>query len=204
MIYIVDYQSGNLGAIQNMFKKIGARTKVVSDPTQLQEATKIVLPGIGAFDTAMQCLLDGGWIPYLESAALEQKIPTLGICLGMQLLTKGSEEGVLDGLGWINGFTKRFSFGDNLLKIPHMGWNEVTVSKVSALIKKEPNFEHRFYFAHSYFVKLNDSRDELLRTSYGIEFSSALERDNIVGFQFHPERSHRFGMGLLQNFVTKF
>jgi imidazole glycerol-phosphate synthase subunit HisH len=204
MIYIIDYQSGNLGAIQNMFKKIGAQALIASDPNQLEKATKIILPGVGTFDTGMQNLISGGWIPHLTNAALVEKKPIMGICLGMQLLSKGSEEGVIGGLGLVDAYTRRFSFTDKSFKIPHMGWNEVQVSKESKLISRQPDYEKRFYFAHGYYVKLENPFDELLRTSYGFDFSSALEKDNIIGLQFHPEKSHRFGMELLRNFVSKY
>ena len=204
MIYIVNYQSGNLGAINNMFKRIGVETSIATKPADLIKASKIVLPGVGAFDTGMQNLKEGGWLETLNKRVLEDKVPTIGICLGMQLLTKGSEEGKREGLGWISGTTKRFSFADKSLKVPHMGWNKVITNKSSNLISINPDIEKRFYFAHSYYVKTDHDQDTLLKTFYGLEFSSAVEKENILGVQFHPEKSHRFGMELLTNFANNY
>lgn len=204
MIYIVNYQSGNLGAIINMFKRIGVRASIATKPEDLIDASKIILPGVGAFDTGMQNLMEGGWLETLNKRVLHDKIPTIGICLGMQLMTKGSEEGKLEGLGWVSGSTKRFSFSDKNLKVPHMGWNRVVVNKSSKLITINPGDEKRFYFAHSYYVKTDNEQDTLLKTFYGLEFSSAVEKGNILGVQFHPEKSHRFGMELLRNFVNNY
>jgi glutamine amidotransferase len=191
MVQIIDYQSGNLGAIQNMFKKIGVETAIIADPLQLRAASKIILPGVGTFDTGMQNLISGGWLP------------NLGICLGMQLMTKGSEEGAIEGLGWVNGYTKRFAFKEDTYKIPHMGWNEVHVTKPTKLISKGTTL-NRFYFAHGYYVQLDDRKEELLSTTYGFDFTSAIEKDNLLGVQFHPEKSHRFGMELLKNFIINY
>lgn len=204
MIYIVNYQSGNLGAIINMFKRIGIKASIAIKPEDLIDASKIVLPGVGAFDTGMQNLIDGGWIEPLNRKVLQEHVPTIGICLGMQLLTEGSEEGKLPGLGWIGGTTKRFYFTDKNLKVPHMGWNKVTLNKRSNLISIDPGDEKRFYFAHSYYVRTDRDQDTLLKSFYGLEFSSAIEKGNIFGVQFHPEKSHRFGMELLRNFANNY
>lgn len=204
MIYIVNYQSGNLGAIVNMLKRIGVNAYIAQSPTELRHASKIILPGVGAFDTGMRNLLDGGWIEPLNDRVLKDKVPTLGICLGMQLMTNNSEEGNLPGLGWIKGSSKRFWFSEKNLKVPHMGWNKVSINKTSRLITIDPEDEKKFYFAHSYFVKTEDDSDTLLKTFYGIEFSSAIEKSNILGVQFHPEKSHRYGMELLESFVKNY
>lgn len=202
MIYIVNYQSGNLGAIVNMFKRIGIKASIAANPKDLTDAHKIILPGVGAFDTGMQNLIDGGWIETLNKKVLLDHVPTIGICLGMQLMTKGSEEGRLEGLGWISGTTRRLSFTNKDLKVPHMGWNKVALNKQSNLIAIGPGEEKRFYFAHSYYVKPDHEQDTLLKSFYGLEFSSAVEKGNIFGVQFHPEKSHRFGMELLKNFAN--
>jgi glutamine amidotransferase len=205
MIYIVDYQSGNLGAIVNMMKKIGAKAEIASTPDQLLGATKIILPGVGTFDTGMQNLMAGGWLQVLNQKVLTEKIPTLGICLGMQLITESSEEGKLKGLGWVKGLTKKFAFENNKeFKVPHMGWNKVSVCKHSKLITAQSGEEKRFYFAHAYYVTIANQDEELLSTSYGVPFTSGIEKDNILGVQFHPEKSHRFGMELLRNFINNY
>ena len=200
MIVIVDYGMGNLGSIINMFKKIGVEAKSTSDIKQIEGAKKILLPGVGAFDAAMSKIAEKGFQSVLNYKALEEKVPVLGICLGLQLLTQGSEEGVLPGLGWIEAYTHKFKFDDNnTLKIPHMGWNEVKVSKGHALVDSLP-VPSRFYFVHSYYVKCKHHENELLSCNYGHDFTCAVQHDNIMGVQFHPEKSHKFGMQLLKNF----
>ena len=202
MISIIDYQSGNLGAIVNMLKKIGAEARIISKPAELEGATKIILPGVGTFDTGIQNLRAGGWEGQLEKKVLVDNVPTLGICLGMQLMTGGSEEGKLEGLKWIDGFTHRFQFSNReALKVPHMGWNEATSQKESKILRSLNDQSKRFYFAHAYYVRLADPGDELLSTTYGFPFSSGFERGNIMGLQFHPEKSHRFGLAVLKNFA---
>jgi imidazole glycerol-phosphate synthase subunit HisH len=204
MIAIINYGVGNLGSIQNMLKRVGCTENIItSDPDQIIKADKVILPGVGAFDAGMQKINESGLLEPLQQVALQLKRPVLGICLGMQLLTKGSEEGTVKGLGWIDAYTRRFDFSNGLahlnLKIPHMGWNEVTASKEHPLIK---NLEHRsrFYFVHSYFVQCNNPSDELLRCHYGIDFTCSVQHDNVMGVQFHAEKSHKFGMQLLKNF----
>jgi glutamine amidotransferase len=202
MIVIVDYGMGNLGSIANMLKKLGAEAVITSDKSVIAAADKIILPGVGAFDNGMKNLERLGLLPVLHRKALEEKVPVLGICLGMQLLTRGSEEGDLPGLGWINAETLKFRFdkASSGLKVPHMGWNTVTVNGGNGLFK-DIGDEPRFYFVHSYYVKCNEQSDILATTSYGHEFTSAVTRGNIMGTQFHPEKSHKFGMKVLKNFV---
>ena len=199
MITIVDYGMGNLGSIQNMFKRIGAATCVTADPARLAEAGKILLPGVGSFDTAMERIDGSGLREVLDRKALVERIPILGICLGMQLLTRGSEEGTRKGLGWIAASTRRFPAGEGL-KVPHMGWNVVQAMEPDELTRDLPP-DARFYFVHSYCVMADDPCDSLLRTTYGITFDSAVRRGNVRGAQFHPEKSHKFGMRLLANFA---
>ncbi len=202
MIVIVDYGMGNLRSIQNMFKKVGVNAAISSSVDEINAADKLILPGVGAFDNAMKNLNELGLIPVLNTLVLDKKIITLGICLGMQLLTERSEEGTLPGLGWIKGETKRFTFSDDnaKLRIPHMGWNTVTLQKKSKLFA-DMYEEPRFYFVHSYHVVCADEQDVLCNTDYGYPFASAVERGNIFGAQFHPEKSHKFGMRLLKNFA---
>lgn len=199
MITIVDYGMGNLGSIRNMLKRIGVQSEITGDPEKIEQAGKIILPGVGAFDAAMQLINSGGLLEVLNKKALVEKVPVLGICLGMQLLTESSEEGVLPGLNWINAKTLRFPKNEKL-KIPHMGWNFTRIVSSSPLTE---NFteEFRFYFVHSYCVHVTDENNSILKTSYGIEFDSAIRKDNIFGVQFHPEKSHKYGMTLLKNFA---
>jgi glutamine amidotransferase len=201
MIAIIDYKMGNLGSIFNMLKRIGIKSQITSEPDEISHAHKIILPGVGHFDRAMERIGQTGLRAILDQKALIEKIPILGICLGMQLLTKGSEEGQLSGLGWIPAKTVRFRLPkDSNLKIPHMGWNLVQAATPSRLTENfEP--EHRFYFVHSYHAQVDDEKYSILKTEHGYLFDSAIQKDNIYGVQFHPEKSHRFGMRILENFA---
>ena len=204
MIVIVDYGLGNLGSIQNMLKKVGFSNSIITrNAEEIEKADKIILPGVGAFDAGMEKINQSGLLQTLNRAVLEQKKPVLGICLGMQLLTKGSEEGVLPGLGWIDAYTHRFQFVEENagLKVPHMGWNEISISKEHELVK-DLTMPARFYFVHSYYVKCQQQQDELLACHYGIDFTCAVQHENIMGVQFHAEKSHKFGMQLLKNFAS--
>jgi glutamine amidotransferase len=201
MITIIDYNTGNLGSIQNILKRIGEDSVITSDKAIVAGASKLILPGVGSFDTGMRNLLELDLVDTLNRKVLEEKIPVLGICLGMQLLSKGSQEGALHGLGWINAETVRFNFIDTIeYKIPHMGWNFVRQHKESKLFT-DMYQEARFYFVHSFFFRANEPADILTSTTYEIEFTSAIEKGNVLGVQFHPEKSHKFGMRLLKNFV---
>jgi glutamine amidotransferase len=200
MITIVDYGMGNLGSIQNMFKRIKVESQITGDVDKIAAAKKILLPGVGAFDAAMQRINESGLKEVLDKKAKEEKVPVLGICLGMQLLTNSSEEGKLSGLGWIDARTLRFQFTDHSLKVPHMGWNLVYKKNESPLINNLPE-EPRFYFVHSFHVQCSNPGDILTTTHYGIDFHSIIQHENIFGAQFHPEKSHKFGMKLLENFA---
>ena len=200
MIYIVDYGLGNLASIKNMLKHIDIRdVKITSDKLELEKAEKIILPGVGAFDNGMKHLQKYDLIDVLNRKALKEKIPILGICLGMQLMTNGSEEGKEAGLGWIDADTIKFE-AKNGLKIPHMGWNYVkAVKNRKEFLIRDINY--RFYFVHSYYVQSNDPNNVLFESNYGIPFHSALQKDNIIGMQFHPEKSLRFGMDIFKQFA---
>ncbi len=203
MITIVDYGMGNLGSIKNMFKYIGVEATIESDVDKIKNASKILLPGVGSFDTAMKKINESDLKEVLNEKALKEQVPVLGICLGMQLLTNSSEEGSLAGLGWIDAKTMSFKNRiDKKYRIPHMGWNIVNKSNVSLLTNGFEEFdETRFYFVHSYFVKVENEKNSILKTSYGVEFDSAIQKDNIYGAQFHPEKSHKFGMKFFENFA---
>lgn len=199
MITIVNYGLGNLGSIFNMLRRIGVKSHIASDPEEIRNAEKIILPGVGHFDKGMQELMKSGLKSILDYKVLTEKTPVLGICLGMQLMTKSSEEGELQGLGWIDAVSKKFVFENSSLKIPHMGWNVVSVVSKNGLIENNVP-ESRFYFVHSYYVKVSNEENSFLKSDYGIRFDSGIFRDNIFGIQFHPEKSHKFGMKLLKNF----
>ena len=199
MITIVNYGMGNLGSVINMFKRIKVESKISSDPDEIVHASKVLLPGVGAFDSAMSRIHQINLAEVLNQKALKEKVPILGICLGMQLLMEGSEEGVLPGFGWLKGTCHKFQ-NSHGLKVPHMGWNTAELPKpnpLTANLGEEP----RFYFVHSYYVRCSNPQDSILKTTYGVEFDSACNRDNIYGAQFHPEKSHKFGMKLLENFA---
>lgn len=200
MITIVDYGVGNLGSVLNMMNKINAPAQVTSDLDLISKANKLLLPGVGAFDAGMQKLTDTDLRRVLDDKALKEKVPILGICLGMQLLTKGSEEGQLKGLGWIDAFA--YKFPENAgIKIPHMGWNYVKPQK-DIVMTQGFDSKFRFYFVHSYYVKVVNPDDSLLKTDYGVTFDSAVNHENIFGAQFHPEKSLKFGMQFLKNFAS--
>ena len=186
-----------------MGRKARGTFVVSSDPEVIAAASKVILPGVGAFGSAMQQLTDRGLVPALNHAALEQRVPILGLCLGMQLVTRRSEEGDCAGLGWIAADTVRFHFGPDQpgLKVPHMGWNHVTVAKADPLLATLPP-DPRFYFVHSYYVRCDDPADVLLWTTHGAPFASGIRHGNIWGMQFHPEKSHLFGLALIQQFVA--
>lgn len=201
MITIIDYSMGNLGSIANMIKKVGHKSIITSDLEEIKNATKLILPGVGSFDNGMRNLAELGMIEVLNQKVLVEKTPILGICLGMQLMTKSSEEGKLAGLRWVDAQTKRFV--SDTLKIPHMGWNIIKHQKESTLFD-ECESEKRFYFVHSYCVSCNIQEDILANTNYTQDFVSLFEKENIIGVQFHPEKSHKFGMQLLKNFVERY
>lgn len=200
MITIIDYGLGNTGSILNMLKKINTKAIISSRIEDIKAADKLILPGVGAFDNGISSLNERGFIKLLHERIIENKVPILGICLGMQLLTKSSEEGNFKGLGFINAKTIKFKFNNNNLKIPNMGWNFINQEKESKLLLGLDR-NSRFYFVHSYYVACEEKEDILATTVYGFPFVSAFEVKNIFGVQFHPEKSHKFGMQLLKNFT---
>lgn len=200
MIAVVDYGMGNLGSIENMLNRVGATCVITADPDGLARAAKVILPGVGAFDAAMGRINSiPGLREVLDRKALQERVPVLGICLGMQLLTRSSEEGTSAGLNWIGAQTRRLPSHPGL-KVPHMGWNIVRPTTSSPLTRGFDD-DTRFYFVHSYCVTVDVPHFSILKTTYGVEFDSAIQSGNIFGAQFHPEKSHRFGMRLLANFA---
>lgn len=200
MIGIIDYGMGNLGSVVNMLKKIGANATLIVRPEEIKGCEKLILPGVGSFDKAMQRINSSGLRDALDLAVKINKTPILGICLGMQLLTRGSEEGSEAGLGWVDAQTVRFP-SDLQLRVPHMGWNYVSASPFQGMMNHNVSGDTRFYFVHSYYVKTDRSEMVSLMCNYGITFAAALESENIFGAQFHPEKSHRFGIQFLKNFA---
>lgn len=198
MIAIIDYGVGNLKSIQNMFKKVGVDSLITSDLEIIKKASKYLLPGVGSFDFGIKNLKNSIFFTQLEYEVLNNKKPILGICLGMQLLGNSSEEGKEKGLGWVDAQSVKFNLEDKNLSVPHMGWNRVFFKKDKNIFKGLN--ENRFYFVHSYFVTCNNSENILATTNYGGDFVSSINKDNIYGVQFHPEKSHKFGMSLLKNF----
>lgn len=206
MIIIIDYDCGNLVSIKNMIKKIGFDAVITSDPSVVMQASKIILPGVGFFRTAMESLSKLNLIDILNEKVLSEHIPTLGICLGMQLLTEYSEEGDAKGLGWIEGSTIRFKLDQNKHKIPHMGWNEVSIYASNKKESFDPLMDgveqsSRYYFVHSYHLTAINPEFVLGETCHGYSFASIIRKNNVFGVQFHPEKSHRFGKKILENFM---
>jgi glutamine amidotransferase len=202
MIVVVDYEMGNIGSIMNMLKKVGVDASLSYESAAIEKADGLILPGVGSFDKGMQNLDEGGLKPLLDEMVIEKKKPILGICLGMQLLTKNSEEGKLPGFGWIQAKTVKFNHkkGVDNLRVPHMGWNTIKIKRQHRIL--EDFYEDsRFYFVHSYYVECSDDADILSTTTYGVEFTSCVNKENVYGVQFHPEKSHKFGMKFLKNFA---
>lgn len=200
-VTIVDCGIGNVKSVLRMLEYVDATAEVVADPSDAVDCRRLVLPGVGAFDAGMAAL-NSGWRDVLDKVALERRAPVLGICLGMQLLCRGSEEGQASGLGWLAADVKRLDTGgDPRLKLPHMGWAEVRAVRNNPLIATD-EAEQRFYHDHAYRAVCDDPADVIATAEYGTEFTTAVQRGNILGVQFHPEKSHRFGMALLRRFAS--
>ena len=201
MITVIDYGMGNLGSLVNMFKYLGVQATIASDPEDIKLAKKILLPGVGAFDSAMlQINKTKKLRSVLEAKALVEKVPMLGVCLGMQLLTRGSEEGKMSGLGFIPADTCRIPPKDGL-KVPHMGWNLAKPTKVPSALLNDVDHDARYYFVHSYAVHVDETVNSIMKTEHSVLFDSGICCKNIYGVQFHPEKSHKFGMKILRNFA---
>ncbi len=197
MVAILDYGVGNIGSIINMLKYIGENSCVTRDKNVVLKADRIILPGVGKFDTGMKGLINSNLDQVIREMAIKG-IPMLGICLGMQLLMERSDEGDLQGLGIIEGSVKRFNENLNV-KVPHMGWNWVTVANNNSIISST-DLPAKFYFAHSYYVVTERKEDTILKSNYGIDFAAGIQKDNVFGVQFHPEKSHKYGVRLLKRF----
>jgi glutamine amidotransferase len=202
MIGIVNYGSGNIQAISNIYNRLNTPFQIIEDPSELARADKLILPGVGAFDATMKKVIDSGLKSALDEEVLIKKKPVLGVCVGMQILGNGSDEGTLPGLGWIKGKVKKFDLNKLSDKpfLPHMGWNTIE-PKFNHDIFKDLDHELGFYFVHSYYFETEDSRNILSTSVYGDEFASSVFNNNIFGMQFHPEKSHFNGIQLLKNFA---
>ena len=202
MISIVDYGLGNIRAFLNVYRRLNIEATTVTTASELQTATKLILPGVGNFDGAMQRLNDSGMREALDHVVLEKRVPVLGICVGMQMLGASSEEGRLPGLGWLQGSVKSLATNSNSAGacLPHMGWNDVQPTKTNRLFDGLET-DARFYFLHSFYFDCCRSDDVAATADYGFPFSCAISAVNIHGVQFHPEKSHQFGTRLLKNFA---
>ncbi|EKO58933.1 imidazole glycerol phosphate synthase subunit HisH [Leptospira kirschneri] len=203
MIGILDYGVGNLKAFANVLKGLNFHHQIVKTEQELKGCAKIIMPGVGSFDSVMDKLIESGIREVLSDLIINKKIPILGVCVGMQILASSSEEGSKSGLGWIRGRVKKFNFdrSDSSLTIPQIGWNEVNSTKENTLLKnleKNP----RFYFLHSYYMECEDNKDVIAIANYGGDFTCAVNRENIYGTQFHPEKSHHNGVALIRNFAS--
>jgi imidazole glycerol-phosphate synthase subunit HisH len=201
VVVIIDYGMGNIRSVMNKIQRAGHEALVSYDQEIIRSADKLILPGVGHFLNGMKRLGERNLIDILNERVLNDKVPILGICLGMQLLTRFSEEGNTPGLGWIDAETVRFKLNDIRHKVPHMGWNSVERKKESPLFKDIPD-NRQYYFVHSYHVKCNCVGDILTTTNYGYEFDSSVQKENIFGTQFHPEKSHEWGEKILNNFLN--
>lgn len=203
MITIIDYGVGNIKAFYNIFKKLSVEVKIAQKPEDLLGSSKLILPGVGHFDYAMKRFSESGMLNIVDDMVLNKNLPILGICVGMQMLAKSSEEGKMPGLGWIDATVKKIDV--DLLaqstRLPHMGWNDVIVKNKNLLLRNLDS-NSRFYFLHSYFFEPKFENDSIAYSNYGKNFTCVVNHKNIYGVQFHPEKSHHFGIQLLQNFAN--
>jgi len=200
MIAIINYGLGNLTSILNIHKRLGIDAVITNDFKTIENAQKLILPGVGHFKKGMQNLQESGLQPLLEQEVLQKQKPVLGICLGAQLITKHSEEAAVNGLGWVDAHTVAFDTSKlNGLKVPHMGWADINVLHENELLHNIPA-QPRFYHVHAYHFLFDANEEVIATTEYGYRFASAFQKNNIYGTQFHPEKSHKYGMRLLENF----
>ncbi len=203
MIAIINYGVGNIRAFANIYHKLDIPLKIAHQVDDLQGVTRLILPGVGAFDHAMERLQQSGMKERLNELVLKDKLPVIGICVGMQMLTQSSDEGKLPGLSWINGVVKKFDVSkiNYTTHLPHMGWNDVKPIKENPLWRGLEK-EAKFYFLHSYYFHCNNPDDAIAVSDYGLPFTCAVNHENIYGVQFHPEKSHHYGIQLLKNFAS--
>lgn len=203
MIAIVDYGLGNITAFVNVYKRLNIPLAVAKTAADLASASKVILPGVGAFDHAMELLQASGMRETLDDLVLNRKVPVIGICVGMQILARSSEEGNLAGLGWIDAKVRWFrsTARSDSLPVPHMGWNDVIPNERGAALFRGLENDSRFYFLHSYYMQCEREEGVIATTGYGIDFACAVRSDNVYGVQFHPEKSHHWGQNLLKNFA---
>ena len=202
-VLIVDYEAGNIGSVANIIKKAGGHAVVSQDPREIASAESIVLPGVGHFARAMARIRSSGIASAMADAVLGRGVPFLGICLGMQLLADYGEEGDCEGLGWVRGRVNRFNLpADSTLRVPHMGWNSIECKSSDWLFADLPPAP-RFYFVHSYHFVCDHPTDEIASSCHGYSFTSAVGHGNIRATQFHPEKSHRFGLAVIKNFLKQ-
>jgi imidazole glycerol-phosphate synthase subunit HisH len=204
VIAIIDYGMGNLESIKNMIKKAGGQAKITSNLDEIANASSLLLPGVGHFSKAMDLINSGGLRQVLDKAVLEEGKPILGICLGMQLLLDHSEEGDVAGLGYISGRVRKFQFDDANMKVPHMGWNEVKIMQENTFIQETDGETQRYYFVHSYFAQCEHESNVLCRTNYGFDFDSGIIKGQIMGVQFHPEKSHKYGLRFFTQYLKQY
>lgn len=204
MIGIIDYGVGNISAFRNIYKQLNIPVKTVSKESDLIDVQKIILPGVGHFDYAMTRFQDSGMVDKINQMVVQQNVPVVGICVGMQMMAKRSDEGNLPGLGWIDAEVKKFDsnlvVGQTQLPLPHMGWNDIKSERVTPILTGLEN-DAQFYFLHSYYFVCNDQKDKIATTNYGADFTCAANHNNVYGVQFHPEKSHKYGIQLLKNFA---
>lgn len=203
MIHVVDYGLGNVQAFHNVYARLGFESVAARTPEELQRASRVILPGVGSFDHAMTLLQASGMQPVLEEIVQVHGVPVLGVCVGMQILGSGSDEGAQPGLGWVDGYVKDLSgsLSSSNLPIPHMGWNDVRAEPGNPLFAGLVD-DAQFYFLHGYYFDCVDHRQSIARTEYGFAFPCAVQKDNVFGVQFHPEKSHHWGVALLKNFAS--
>lgn len=201
MIAVIDYDVGNISAVTNMLTRIGVRSMITSKASDIAAAERLILPGNGSFDACMQNLRASGLLPAVEQRVLQDRVPLLGICVGAQMLGSGSEEGTEPGLGWLPHRVRKFPASAEL-RVPHMGWTDVRAANESGQRILSGLEEPRFYFVHSYYIETQDPSIVVLSATYGVEFAAAVGADNVLGVQFHPEKSHRFGKQLLKAWAT--
>jgi len=200
MITLIDYGMGNIGSVANMIRHCGGQSVTTARAEDVTRADTLILPGVGSFDAGMRALRERGLDDAIRTAVTENGATLFGICLGMQLLLDGSEEGVEKGLGLVPGRSRRFT-GAGALRVPHMGWTQVRPVRQSTLFDPTDD-ERRFYFVHSYYANCADPSDVAAVSEYGETFTSAIERGDVMGVQFHPEKSHKFGMALFRRFLA--